>query len=130
MNIQTTNISEINNSTKNTFLSILGLPNIYLFEFSGLTMTNSLSLQLEISRTIVDNSLLYVYYNMSVENSTMWTPIYGFNNTGTYMFRSYIWNSSPPNIYTYVIRSHNWNGTLNNTSKTFSRFRIYFVNYK
>src|SRR5690606_26213043 len=44
----------------------MGNANVLLYEFGSHTFTNSLDLDLSVSREIVDNSMILVYYNPAV----------------------------------------------------------------
>src|SRR5690606_38034763 len=61
-----------------------GNANVVLYEFGSHTFTNVLELDLSVSRAIVDNSMVVVYYNPSNEVETAWFASPGFGASAKY----------------------------------------------
>lgn len=108
---------------------VSGNANVVLYEYGSQTFTSSVSYLLtDISQGRIDSSIVLSYYNPSTEAATMWIAVPGASSTGTYVTRNYWWQSSTdPSTYTMTVRTHTWTGTLNTTSKTWTKFRIFVI---
>lgn len=83
-----------------------GNANVVLYEFGSRTFTNSLDLDLFVSRALVDNSMVLVYYNPSNEVETAWFASPGLGSSAKYQTRYFIYqNSTSPSVYRLGIRA-------------------------
>ena len=105
-----------------------GNANVILFEFGEHTFTNSLNLQLDISRETVDNSLLLVYYNPASESQSSWYQMPGMGPGGSYHTRYFIFQSTvSPSVYTLGIRTVKADGSAHGSSVTYRKIRVIFA---
>lgn len=106
---------------------VTGNANVVLYEYGSITFTSSVDyLMTDITQGRVDSSIILSYYNPSTEDATAWYPVPG--STTTLVIRNFWWQTAlDPSTYTMTVRTHNWNGTLNTTSKTWTKFRIFVV---
>lgn len=108
---------------------IMGNANAVLYEYGSMTFTSSVNyLMTDISKSRIDSSMVLAYYNPSTENPSAWYIVPGVSASGTYITRNFWWQTNTdPSTYMMSVRTHNWDGTLNPTSKTFTKFRIFVV---
>lgn len=106
-----------------------GNANVIQFEFGEHTFTNSLNLEIPISRETVDSSLILMYYNPSNEAPTAWYQMPGLGPGGAYQTRYFIFQSSAePSLYTLGIRTLLPDGSAPyGNSVTFRKIRVIFV---
>lgn len=106
---------------------VSGNANVVLYEYDEMTFTSSVDYLLtDITQGRIDSSILLSYYNPSTEDATAWYPVPG--TTSTLVIRNFWWQTAiDPSTYTMTVRTHNWNGSLNTTSKTWTKFRIFVV---
>lgn len=108
---------------------VTGNANVVLYEYGSMTFTSSVNyLMTNITQGRVDSSIVLAYYNVTADDPTVWYPIPGTSGAGTYITRNFWYQSSTdPSEYTMAVRTHNWSGSLNVTSKTWDKFRIFVV---
>jgi hypothetical protein len=108
---------------------VSGNANVVLYEYGSKTFTSSVNyLMTNITQGRIDSSIVLSYYNPSTEDPTSWYAVPGSGSSGTYVTRNYWWQSNAtPSTYTMGIRTNNWDGTLNASSKTWTKFRIFVV---
>jgi hypothetical protein len=106
---------------------VSGNANVVLYTYGSQTFTSSINYLLtNITQGRVDSSIILAYYNPSTEETTSWFAVPG--PYSTYVTRNYWWQSATdPSTYTMAVRTHNWAGSLNTTSKTWTKFRIFVV---
>ncbi|MFC4874929.1 hypothetical protein [Negadavirga shengliensis] len=105
-----------------------GNANVVLYEFGEQVFTNSLNLQLTISREQVDSSLMLVYYNPLSEALTAWYQMPGMGPGGSYHTRYFIFQSNDsPSVYTLGIRTVNANGSAYGIAVTYRKIKVLFA---
>ena len=105
-----------------------GNANVQLYEFGVQTFTNSLNLQLSVSRETVDKSLLLIYYNPAAEAESAWYQMPGMGPGGSYHTRYFIFQSSvSPSIYTLGIRTVKADGTAHGIAVTYNKIKVIFA---
>jgi hypothetical protein len=108
---------------------VSGNANVVLYEYGSVTFTSSTDYLLtNIARTRIDSSFILTYYNPSTEAATEWYAVPGTGSIGSYVTRN-LWyqTSTTPSTYTMRVYTHNSDGSVNATSKTFTKLRIFFV---
>ena len=108
---------------------VSGNANVVLYEYGSKTFTSSVSYLLtNMSKGRIDSSIVLVYTNPSLGSATSWYPVPGGGVNGAYETRDYWYQSTvSPSAYTVAVRTLNFDGTLETTSKTFTKCRIYVV---
>lgn len=106
-----------------------GNANVVLYEFGQYTFTNTLNLDLSVSRQTVDNSLLLVYYNPVPEDQTAWYAVPGLGASFNYQTRYFIYQiSTSPSIYRLAIRTIRFDGSaVYGSAVTFRKIRVIFA---
>jgi len=129
MSIQPIKISQLDDDSKNAFLELFPVnADVYLFEFENQTFTTILSLVMNISKAIIDSSVIFVFYHPSTEGVGAWYPCPGAGTSATYITHFYMSQTQvDPSQYTLTIRTRKWDGTLHTPTKTFDKIRIYAV---
>ncbi len=107
----------------------MGNANVLLYEFGSHTFTNSLELDLSVSREIVDNSMILVYYNPAVEAATAWFASPGLGSSGNYQTRYFIYQlSASPSVYRLGIRTLKPDGSAPyGLPLTFRKIKVVFA---
>ena len=108
----------------------MGNANVLLYEYGEETFTGTVTyLITDIASETMEESILLAYYNPSDHAETMWYQAPGPGPEGSYVTRSFWWqtSSSPTSNYTLEVRTHNWDGSSNTISKTWTKFRIFIV---
>lgn len=127
-------ISQLSQNSVESFRKHLGIPNVYLFEYTNVTMGDSIELtasqKLDIKKSVVDTCFCMCL----IKKGSIWTPVDGRTGAGYgFIFRYYYWENDAfmhPNKYTFMLVCNNYNGTPNSTTKTLDKIRIYFLQYK
>jgi len=107
-----------------------GNANVRLFTYSNITFTSVHNLQLSgISQSLMDSSMVLLYYNPSNEVATSWYPIPGLGSSAAYDMRYLLYQSSAsPSIYTVSLRAMLPNGSgAYGSQLTFNKVRLFLV---
>jgi hypothetical protein len=108
---------------------VSGNANVVLYEYGSMTFTSSVDyLMTDITQGRIDSSIVLSYYNPDNEDPTAWIAVPGASSLGDFVTRNFWWQTGlEPSTYTMRVRTNNWDGTLNTTSKTWTKFRIFVV---
>ena len=69
-----------------------------------------------------------ILFQVKVPDRSAWFVVPGADSMGDYVTRNFWWQYNPsPSTYTMTVKTQNWDGTLNVTSKTYPKFRIFVV---
>lgn len=106
-----------------------GNANVLLYEFGSQTFTSALSLDISVSRQVVDNSMILVYYNPAVEDATAWFQAPGLGSAGNYQTRYFIYQlTASPSVYRLGLRTLTVNGASSYPSSlTFRKIKVIFA---
>lgn len=106
-----------------------GNANVRLYEFGLHTFTGALDLDISVSRQVVDNSMILVYYNPVPEAVTAWFQAPGLGASGNYQTRYFIYqNTASPSVYRLGIRTLTVNGQSSYASPlTFRKIKVIFA---
>ncbi len=82
-----------------------GNANVKIYEFGSRTVTGAINLTLSLSRGTVDSSVVFVYYNPTIETETAWYSAPGLGSQGLYQTRYLLFQSlMSPSTYTLSFR--------------------------
>ena len=107
-----------------------GNADVTMFTFENKTFTNTLALEIPISKSRVDSSLVLVYYCPSTEAASSWYPVPGIGSSGTYNTRYNLYQpqtQTQPSKYRLDIRTLNMAGTAYGYAVTFTKIKVIFA---
>lgn len=107
-----------------------GNANVRVYNFPSMTFTGSINIPIpNLSRGLVDSSVILVYFNPQAEVESAWYPIPGLGSSASYETRFLVYqNAATPTDYIFAIRAMQTGSSSFYTAPlTFRKTRLFLI---